>query len=315
MKITAPVRLSSEAESLIEAGARELYVGYAPKAWTKLYGNVGSPNRRYFKETSVNEEKDLKRTIEIAHSRDVPVFLAVNTPYYINDQRKPVLEQFRLGMKFGVDAFIVSDLAAMLMLKKQYPHSNLIVSGVSTVFNSKTAQFYKDLGAKRIILPRQLTIKEVEGIVKNVDGIEYETFMLFDWCKNIDGFCTFHHGVEDLIGAQHGCTYLDKYNVIKGADNPGRISANQKMHSLKFNMFCAACMLYDLNRIGLNSVKIAGRSFPIEIRLKGTTFIDWCIKLAQRSKSREDYIEKAQELYSDHFDRRCSRKNCNVLMI
>jgi collagenase-like PrtC family protease len=109
--------------------------------------------------------------------------------------------------------------------------------------------------------------------------------------------------------------HLNKYSVSGRASGFKRRVIAQKLHNLDFSMFCAACMIYDLKKSGMDSVKIAGRSFPIETRLNGVRFISSCMKAAGKARSRQDYIEKAQNLYSDHFQRRCLRKNCNVLMI
>lgn len=315
MKITAPLRLSTEAEQLIDAGARELYLGLAPGKWSRKYGFVGSPNRRYFKESSVKYFSELKETANIAHSKKARVFLAVNSPYYIKPQKKLVMEQFKKGIKAEVDAFIIADISAMLLLKKIDPDAQFHVSGVATVFNSSSSLFYRELGAKRIILPRHLRIDEIREIVKGAPGIEYETFILYDWCKNVDGFCTFHHGIEELLGAEHGCTFLNNYNLTGSSTGDEKRTINQKLRRIPFPMYCAACAIYHLQNIGITSVKIAGRRFPIDMKLSGVNFISTCIRLAEKSSSRQGYIEKAMELFSEYFNRRCPRQNCNVLMI
>lgn len=315
MKITAPLRLPAEAGEIIDAGAKELYLGFVPTGWSRRYGFVGSPNRRYFKNSNIRYFSELKEAVRIAHSKKAEVFLAVNSPYYIKSQKRLLLEQFRKGVKAGVDAFIIADLAAMLLLKKTYPQAEFHVSGVSTVFNSASASFYRELGAKRIILPRHLRTGEIKEIIKDAPGIEYEAFVLYDWCKNIDGFCTFHHGVEGLIGAEHGCIFLNKYDVSGRVGEDEKRIINQKLHNILFPMYCAACSLYELQKAGVEAVKIAGRRFPIDMKLCGVNFMNKCIRLARRSRSGQDYVDNVKDLFSEYFSRRCPRRNCNVLTI
>lgn len=198
MKILAPVNKSGEVEKIIKAGADELYCGVLPDSWMKKYTNVASPNRREWTSANLPDFQELKKVVDIAHTYHIPVYLAMNA-FYTEQQYPLVLQQIEQAARTGVDAFIISDLGLILSLKKSNLNINFHISNTGTTFNSQTVKFYKELGATRIILPRQLSIDEIAELVDSEKDIEFEVFIMNSGCKNIDGFCTFHHGVNEIL--------------------------------------------------------------------------------------------------------------------
>ena len=59
-------------------------------------------------------------------------------------------------------------------------------------------EFYKNLNVRRIILPRHITTKEIERISKTIKSVELEVFILNSLDANVDGFCTYHHGLKEI---------------------------------------------------------------------------------------------------------------------
>lgn len=197
MKILAPVNKPREVEPLIAAGAQELYCGVLSSSWKKKYTNVASPNRREWKASNLNSYQELKEVVTLAHSQDVPVILTLNA-FYTRPQYPALEEQLEEGLKTGVDALIVADLGLILFIKERGIKIPLHISTGGTAFNSRTIRFYQELGASRIILPRHFSVPEIVEIVQRAKGIEMESFILNRGCKNIDGFCTFQHGVNEV---------------------------------------------------------------------------------------------------------------------
>ena len=198
MKILAPVNKSQEVESIIASGADEIYCGVLPASWLKKYTNVASPNRREWTSANLPDFKELNKVVDIAHVHHVPVYLTVNT-FYTEEQYPLILQQIECAKKMGVDAFIIGDLGLILILKSVDLNVSFHISNTGTVFNSEAIKFYKGLGASRIILPRQLSLEEISELVDSENNIEFEVFIMNSGCKNIDGFCTFHHGVSEIL--------------------------------------------------------------------------------------------------------------------
>lgn len=258
MNITAPVNNINEVQELIDSGANELYLGYLSGRWVKKYSILASQNRRYFKESSFNRIKDVKTVCKIAHTYNIPVFLTMNSPFYTKSQYSEVISDINKLRKF-VDAVIVADIPLILKIRDR---CKVILSTVAASLNSRSAQFYEKLGVSRIILPRHLTFDEIKTIRKKT-RTQLEVFIMFDWCKNIDGLCTFQHGLEPR---QHGCMYLNEYRS-------GKIRIDNRIKNLRFTNFCAGCLLDKFAHIGINAAKIAGRRLPTQIKVKALNFL------------------------------------------
>lgn len=201
MKILAPVNNPKEVTKIIQAGADEIYCGVLTQNWIKRYTNVASINRREWKTANLNSFSELQEVVEIAHSNNIPVNLTLNA-LYTEKQYPLVFEQIEQSKKMGIDALIVADLGLLLSIKKRKIDLDIHISTGGTTFNSETAKFYEDLGATRIILPRHLQIEEMEQIIKSCPSLRFEVFILNSGCKNIDGFCTFQHGVNEILHRQ-----------------------------------------------------------------------------------------------------------------
>jgi len=198
MKILAPVNKAEEVEEIIREGANELYCGVLPRDWRDRYTNIASPNRREWTSANLSDFDEAEKVVGIAHTHGIPVYLTMNA-FYTEAQYSLVLQQIKQAKSIGVDAFIVGDLGLLLALKEKGLDIEIHISNTGTTFNSETVRFYKDLGASRIIFPRELMIGEIAELVEENGDIKFEVFILNSGCKNIDGFCTFHHGVNEIL--------------------------------------------------------------------------------------------------------------------
>jgi collagenase-like PrtC family protease len=285
MKLTCPINKSEEVRELIKEGAGEFYLGYVPKKWEK--GLIASPNRRYFRESNFSDFKDIRKAVQIASGYDVPVFFVLNAPYYLD--YKEIVSWVSKAVDCGIDSFIVADIPLVGKIKKIFPDARIIISTVACSLNSESAKFYSSLGATRVILPRQFTFEEIVKIRKKVD-IELETFILFDLCRNLDGLCTFHHGIENILHVGHGCRYVNDYCS-------GDFRIDNRIKNVVFENFCAKCWIDRFEKIGINAVKIGGRRLPTMMKKKALRF------LLSKGDSKRAYFKT--------FNKRCP-VNCNA---
>lgn len=198
MKILTPVNSAKEVKKVIEAGADEIYCGVIPSEWMAEYTNVASCNRREWRTANLPSLEELNKVIATSHGSNVPVYLALNALY--TEQQYPlVFKQIEAAAQAGVDAFIIADIGLLHKLKTDRIDIDIHISTGGTTFNSETAKFYQDLGIKRISLPRHLTLSEIETIVRSNPEIKFDVFIMNSGCKNIDGFCTFQHGVNEIL--------------------------------------------------------------------------------------------------------------------
>ena len=197
MHILCPVNKPEEVDPVVAAGATELYCGVLPDDWKRRYTNMASPNRREWAVSNLQGFAQLEALVKRAHSHGVPVYLTMNA-LYTERQYPDVKAQVERVTEIGVDALIVADLGLILSLREWGCEPEIHISTGGTTFNSETARFYQSLGANRVVLPRHFAIDEAVRIAQSNPSITFEMFILNRGCKNIDGFCTFHHGVNEV---------------------------------------------------------------------------------------------------------------------
>jgi collagenase-like PrtC family protease len=117
---------------------------------------------------------------------------------YTEGQYAQVQEFIGQAITSGVDAVIIADLGLLLAVRQMGWEREIHVSTGGTTFNNETVAFYRELGASRIILPRQNRLSEIAALARANPDIEIETFIMNCGCMNIDGFCTFQHGVKEV---------------------------------------------------------------------------------------------------------------------
>lgn len=198
MKIAAPISSIKEAEMLLHYGADELYCGVQTPEWQACFGDQLWMNRRSPSGANLNSLDELRQVVEAAHDAGVPVHVTMNAPFYSQDGVNYLL---RLGEQlthtFRVDGLIVSDINLITPLSNKKLPASLHLSSVAACINSYAVSFYQSLGIKRIILPRQLSLAEIEAIISNSDGsVAFEVFSVNDGCYFEEGFCQTTHALK-----------------------------------------------------------------------------------------------------------------------
>jgi len=317
MKLLSPVDKVDEVEKLITAGANELFCGLLTSDWHDKY-IAGAINRRPGGGANFTTFDDLERCVNIAHSHAIPVFLTLNEHYYTPKQYPFILDYVDRVVSIGVDALMVADLALLLTLKKMNINTRIIISTGGNSFNSETVRFYQDLGAFRIILPRHLTLKEIKDISSSVSGIELETFILNSRCPNVDGLCTFQHGLADQsIKPLYENACLLPYDITAALhdDVEERQVSWKRQHIWQMvhvdDYPCGACALYELSQMNITSVKIVGRGNPTARKLTDIVFIRSLLDFLQDKKpTRRRFRQVAQKLYTETYSRPCRVYMC-----
>lgn len=317
MKILAPIDKIEEVDKLIDLGADEIYCGVLTQEWHNKY-IAGSINRRPGGGANFTSFSELERCVDIAHLREVPVFLTLNEHYYFEKQY-PFLKGFvNKAIEIGVDALIIADLALLLFLKQMDLKPRIIISTGGNTFNSETASFYRDLGASRIILPRQLMIKEIEYLVSQVRDIEFEVFILNSRCPNVDGSCTFQHGLADEsfeMLYKNACVLPYNITVFPEADADMNQVSLERQHIWETvhvdDYPCGACALYEFYKMGVTSVKIVGRGNPTLRKMADVQFIKTLLDYLQgEDPSMFEFRGVAQRLYGEIYRRPCRIHMC-----
>jgi putative protease len=257
MKILAPLRNVSEVGPLQDAGADEFYCGLAPPDWQQRFGSAWS-NRRDPGAAGVLNEQALAEIIIAAGS--TPVHVALNSPHYPPGAVK-VLVEFgsRLLQEMEISALIVADMDLLLALIEVGHAEKLHLSSLATCTNAGSSRFFRALGVSRIILPRHLTLAEIDQCV--IDGVDFEAFLINDGCVFEEGLCATTHlagtfcladgdGLKDMPAG-----VLDRYAFWKWTQNNCGCSTSKGFPLGP----CGLCAIPRLQAAGVRSLKVVGR--------------------------------------------------------
>jgi len=255
VKILAPLRNSEEVLPLCAAGAHEFYCGLTPPGWDEAFGATWV-HRRNPKSAGVPDVEDMRRIVALANPR--PVFATLNAPSYPAGAVPHLVEFGRMLLDdIGVAALIVAEWELLLALGEEGLASRVHVSSLASCRNPGAAAFYRDLGVSRVILPRHVTLPEIEEIA--IPGLEWEAFLLNDGCVFEEGICATTHAfgpycMGDRLGAKLG-RLGDRYEFFKWTLNN---CGCQTSRGYTLGP-CGLCALPRLARLGIASLKVVGR--------------------------------------------------------
>lgn len=318
MRIVSPIDRTSEALPLIKAGANEFYCGVLDKAWVERYTYLATSDSRNDAHSHLRSIDELKEVVSIAHLNSVRVYLTVNDVMYTKKQYNSVLCLIEKALACGIDGIIIADVALLVRLREIGFNGKIHISLRGTTFNSDTVKFYMDLGCARINLTEDLTVAEIKNIVKKACyGVEFETVVLNGKCANVCGFCSFHHGIDTIIKKDNNVFDLacfKKFDISLAQagvnDKLNRaLCANVKPRDRNFSFtHCGACALWDFRQIGVISVKIVGRGFPTEKKVKDILYLHSCLDLIEKDKlSREEFLNTVAQKYSKIYKGNCKQ--------
>ncbi len=172
-EILAPAGGMAQLEAAVKSGADAVYFGAA--------GFNARRNAENF------TDADFLSAVRYCRVRGVKAYITLNTVIK-DDELGEFARTLALAAKSGADAVIVQDLAAAAMVKEYYPALRLHASTQMAVHNVSGAKELEDFGFSRIVPARELSLKEIETIVKAVNT-EIEVFVHGAHCMSFSGLC------------------------------------------------------------------------------------------------------------------------------
>ena len=209
-----------------------------------------------------NEE--LCDAVKYAHERGVKVYLTVNTMPH--GYEYDALRAYLFAIKdYGIDAMIVADLGVMATIKEIIPDMEIHVSTQASIVSPAAALAYAALGAKRLVLARELTLSEIKAIkVALPEGIELEAFVHGSMCVSYSGRCMLSHHLTERDANRGACTQPCRWNYKiveeKRPDVPLPIEENELgTFIMSSKDMCTIGIIPELIAAGIDSFKIEGR--------------------------------------------------------
>ncbi|HNW26227.1 MAG TPA: U32 family peptidase [Candidatus Gastranaerophilaceae bacterium] len=209
---------------------------------------------------------NLKQAIDLAHSLGAKAYLTLNIFAFNNDienleKSMPVIKET------NPDAIILSDLGVFKIVKKYMPDVPIHVSTQTNTLNYEAVKFWQDLGAKRVILARELPISDVAQIRKKVPDIELEVFVHGSQCMSFSGRCLLSDYMTDneRKANQGNCSQPCRweYALVERTRPDQQFEIHQTergAHILSPKDLCLVEHLQKLIDAGVNSFKVEGRT-------------------------------------------------------
>ena len=236
MKIVAPAGNMERFYSAISATADEIYLGLK-----------GFGARRNAENFTVEE---LKQAIDYAHLRGSRIFLTLNT-IMTNREIELLYPTLKDLYNYGLDAIIVQDLGYAEYLHKNFPSIEIHGSTQMTVANYYEINYLKELGFKRIVLPRELSFEEIKEIRKYTD-MELEVFVSGSLCISFSGNCY----MSSFIGGRSG----NRGMCAQPCRKEYKTSCGEKSYFLSpKDQLYGLDEIKKLQEIGVESIKVEGR--------------------------------------------------------
>ena len=258
--------MNKKVELLLPAGSiekLEYAIRYGADA---VYLGIVDFSLRSMRKGKLITSDNLKTAVDLAHSLNAKTYLTLNIFAY-DDDIKNLEKQIEKISQANVDAVIVSDFGILNLVKKYMPKTDIHISTQTNILNSEAVKFWKDQGATRVILARELSLLQIENIRKNVPDIELEVFVHGSQCMSYSGRCLLSDYMTDgerkanLGNCAQPCRW--SYKLVEET-RPNQyyeiVQDNRGSHILSTKDLALINYIPKLIDIGVDSFKIEGRT-------------------------------------------------------
>ena len=151
-------------------------------------------------------DEELYDAVAYAHARGKKVYLTLNTMPHTHEYG--ALRSFLQSIAgAGIDALIVADLGVMSLCRQVLPNVEIHVSTQASIVSVEAARAYAALGAKRLVLARELTLEQIREIRAGLDPeVELEAFVHGSMCVSYSGRCMLSHNLTGRDANRGACT-------------------------------------------------------------------------------------------------------------
>lgn len=222
-------------------GADAIYIGginYSLRANAKNFNN-----------------EEIKQAVSYAHKLNKKVYVTVNIVFH-NEELNGLKEYLLYLDSINVDGIISSDIVVMKLHKELKLKLELHISTQASISNRESAMFYKKLGAKRLVLARECSKKDIEEI-KNATKLDLEAFIHGAMCTSISGRCVLSNYCTNRDSNRGGCAQICRweFNYLDKLNN----KITEKPFSMTPKDLNMVPYIKEMIDVGINSFKIEGR--------------------------------------------------------
>lgn len=250
-EVLAPVGDFERLETAVRFGADAVYLGGKAFGMRAASANFGP--------------EDLKRAVDYCHAHGVRLYLTCNT-LPRNEEIDRLPEFLLVSRDAGVDALIVADVGILSLARELVPEVDIHISTQAGVVNYLTANALHRLGAKRVVLARELSLEEIREIRrKTPPELEIECFVHGAMCVSFSGRCLISQYLMHRDANRGECAQPCrwKYHLME-EKRPGQMFPIEetKEGTYLYNARDLSMIAHigDLVDAGITSLKIEGRA-------------------------------------------------------
>lgn len=209
------------------------------------------------------DDEELKAAVQFAHAQGVSVYVTLNTmPRSDEIARLPGFIE-RLDAA-GVDAVIVADIGVLRLVQRTAPRLAIHISTQASIVNYESARQWHALGARRVVLARELSLDEIITIRAKTDpSLEIETFVHGAMCISYSGRCLLSNFMTGRDANRGNCAQSCRWKyALMEETRPGEyfpVYEDGETFILNSKDLCMISYIPELVRAGISSFKIEGR--------------------------------------------------------
>lgn len=275
VELLAPAGNMEKLQMALHYGADAVYLG--GKQFNLRAGNGNFSNEQ------------LQEAVEYAHSLGKKVYVALNI--IAHNQHIDTMDKYvKFLEEIGVDGVIVADLGVFQVVKEN-TNLNISVSTQASNTNWRSVKMWKDLGAKRVVFAREISLDELAEIRVKVPDIEIEVFVHGAMCISISGRCLLSNYMTGRDANGGDCAQSCRWNYsLQEEKRPGEYypvyEDENGTHIFNSKDLCTIEFIDKILEIGVDSLKIEGR-------MKGIYYVANAVKV---------YREAIENYYSGNYN-------------
>jgi collagenase-like PrtC family protease len=254
---------------------------------------------------SLNELRDIARVI---HEHGKKIYVVLNAMDLDERKKEIILRNMRAMREGGIDGYIISNIDLLVKVCNEYP---VIASSLLETKNEETVDFFKTLHVKRIICDRQITKRDIKKMARVHPDIEFEVFIEGAGCRSLDSYC--HPQIAACDNEYvHTCFYpfhlsaIERTQTFLNKNEMKSVSARLSMPLIT----CGICALYYFRKYKVHSLKIVGRGYDADRKVKNVGYVKHALQLLEKSRNKKDYYAKAKNLFTENYRTACNEAFC-----
>lgn len=249
-------------ELLAPAGSMESLIAAARYGADAAY--LGGPLLQLRAGQTAFSIEKIAQAARFMHERNKKVYVAANA-FTFPEEIPSMADYARMLTDACVDAMIVSDIGAIRAIKRACPDMEIHVSTQANCTNHETALAYYEMGAKRVVLAREMGLKQIRELrEKTPADLEIEAFVHGAMCMAYSGRCMISSYLTGRSANRGGCAQSCRWTfALTEEKRPGQyfpIEEDEKGTTILSSYdLCAMTLLDEIKKAGVTSFKIEGR--------------------------------------------------------